>query len=381
MKRLIHTWVMAAALLSSTTSIAAPNDDVDFVTLASQLYRDGHYDRASAVLQSVQPEDLTDQRGDFETLAALLALRQSDFRSAVEHLHGALSAGRTEPAIYVQFAQAYWGLEDWKMVVQSVDNAGEAAANFPELYLMRAQALWRLERKRQALDALVQGSEKFPNNLEFQRQQVYLLLELGLNQTAIEVANAYISRTEPDARDLLALGEGLRRNGDFAQAIHYLEKAHLLFPEDPVVVVQLAQSWVAAGKSSVAADLFQRASDLDPRFVLESAELYRRAGAYERAIYMNSQVADQVAKFRQRIGILIDMERFEDVVALQERSQRLGLLADDSVRYAIAYASFRTGDFLTCQTLLKGISDPQLFKAATQLRSAIARCQSDPFSC
>ncbi|MEZ4458213.1 MAG: hypothetical protein R3E66_00515 [bacterium] len=96
---------------------------------------------------------------------------------------------------------------------------------------------------------------------------------------------------------------------------------------------------------------------------------------------MNSQVADQVAKFRQRIGILIDMERFEDVVALQERSQRLGLLADDSVRYAIAYASFRTGDFLTCQTLLKGISDPQLFKAATQLRSAIARCQSDPFSC
>ncbi|MEZ4458212.1 MAG: tetratricopeptide repeat protein [bacterium] len=197
MKRLIHTWVMAAALLSSTTSIAAPNDDVDFVTLASQLYRDGHYDRASAVLQSVQPEDLTDQRGDFETLAALLALRQSDFRSAVEHLHGALSAGRTEPAIYVQFAQAYWGLEDWKMVVQSVDNAGEAAANFPELYLMRAQALWRLERKRQALDALVQGSEKFPNNLEFQRQQVYLLLELGLNQTAIEVANAYISRRLP----------------------------------------------------------------------------------------------------------------------------------------------------------------------------------------
>ncbi len=382
MKRLIQITALLLGLVGGSYVAGVPaGDGVDHVALASRLYQDGHFDRARSVLSSVDTKTLGDQAADFHTLQALLALKDGQHQVALDALHGALGAGKTDRMIYVYFAQAYWGLENWKMVVQSVKNAGASADTIPELHVMKSQALWRMDRKSDALDALVEGAKLFPENLDFERQQVFILLELGLNQEAIERANAYISRTQPLATDYLALGQGLRRNGQHEQAIHYLETARLLFPEDLEVIGQLSRAWSDAGKPLVAADLLQRAADSEPRFILEAAELYRRAGAYERALFMNAQVDDQAAKFRQRIGIMVDMEQFEDVAALHGRAARLGLLEDDAVRYAMAFSLFKTSDYARCETLLKGIKDPQLFKAATQLRAAIAHCEADPSAC
>ena len=90
------------------------------------------------------------------------------------------------------------------------------------------------------------------------------------------------------------------------------------------------------------------------------------------------QVGDQKAKTRQRLGILLQLGRVEQACSLEPRLSRLGLLKDDQVRYALAYAQFRCGDLEQAANRLRGITKPSLFQAATDLRKAIeARRHAD----
>lgn len=227
------------------------------------------------------------------------------------------------------------------------------------------------------------GAELFPERLDFDRQRIALLVELGLGlyREAVGLGQALLSRDEAGADDSLMLGEALRRNRQYDEAKRFLEDARLRYPDDTRIVVQLAHAYVDSGLPLAGAELFQRAAALEPDFVVEAAELYRRAGAFERALYMNAQIDDQAKKSRQRVAILLDRQDFETVAAMEDRLRRLGLLEDQAVRYALAYARFQTGDHAGSERLLKGIRDPELFKSATQLRKVMAHCQASPEAC
>jgi hypothetical protein len=118
-----------------------------------------------------------------------------------------------------------------------------------------------------------------------------------------------------------------------------------------------------------------------PDLRADAAELYRKAGEPYRALRLNALIEDQPRKLRQRLGILVDLERFEEVSALGPRLSRLGLLGDEALRYALAYAAFRTGQFDAADEALRGIGDPELFGKATALRQAMDACRADPEAC
>ena len=60
---------------------------------------------------------------------------------------------------------------------------------------------------------------------------------------------------------------------------------------------------------------------------------------------------------------------------------RLGLLSDENIRYALAYAYYKTGRFERAEEQLKPIQDPQLFESALQLRKAMAACREAGWEC
>ena len=70
-------------------------------------------------------------------------------------------------------------------------------------------------------------------------------------------------------------------------------------------------------------------------------------------------------------AILLERDELEQAAALAPRLSRLGLLEDDDVRYALAYAHFRTGELDLAEEELKGITKRELFSRATDLRKAI----------
>jgi hypothetical protein len=63
------------------------------------------------------------------------------------------------------------------------------------------------------------------------------------------------------------------------------------------------------------------------------------------------------------------------------RLSRLGLLDDQSIVYALAYAFYKTGDFEETERWLKRLTKPELFRRAIQLRKAIQACKEMGWSC
>ena len=96
---------------------------------------------------------------------------------------------------------------------------------------------------------------------------------------------------------------------------------------------------------------------------------------------LNERVFDQKAKIRQRLGLLIELERFEEAAALGPRLSRLGLLEEDAVVYGLAYALYQVGHYESAEIQLKKIRDPELFGKASELRRAMERCAAAGWEC
>ena len=61
--------------------------------------------------------------------------------------------------------------------------------------------------------------------------------------------------------------------------------------------------------------------------------------------------------------------------------RRVGLLEDEDLRYAIAYALFKTGEFQQAELHLAALNRPDLFRKAAELRRAIQDCVQDSWKC
>ncbi len=58
-----------------------------------------------------------------------------------------------------------------------------------------------------------------------------------------------------------------------------------------------------------------------------------------------------------------------------------GLIDDEDLRYAIAYAQFKTGEFDAAERHLALLSRPDLFRKAAELRRAMQDCRGDRWKC
>ncbi|NNK38050.1 MAG: hypothetical protein HKP03_06185, partial [Xanthomonadales bacterium] len=120
---------------------------------------------------------------------------------------------------------------------------------------------------------------------------------------------------------------------------------------------------------------------IDPTLLAEAAELYRRSGQAYRALSLNGQLADQPEKFRQRLALYLQLRYFEQAAAMETPLYRVGLLEEEDLRYAIAYALFKSGEFDRAEVHLAELTRPDLFRKAAELRRAIQDCEEDSWKC
>jgi predicted Zn-dependent protease len=238
-----------------------------------------------------------------------------------------------------------------------------------------------MQKKSAAIATLEHGAHAFPEKPEFERMRIFYLIDLHLYAAAADVSRHYLQRKSVTEEDYVAIGEALRTARDYKGAELILEGARLRYPESEKIVVQLAHAYLDAGQKIASAMLFEEASLTEPKYAFESAELYKESGQTYRATWLNARVADQVAKTKQRLSLLVDAEDFEAVLALEPKLSRLGLLSDQSVRYAVAYAAFKTGQFAEAEQHLRKVTNPELLDSALQLRKAIETCREAGWEC
>lgn len=383
------TRFLLSALLAMACSAAAWSADVDYIELASLLVQDGHYDRAEEALLNVDLADEQTNVAKYHAVYGLVHLNRSEPALAKVSFYEAIAAGfvdettgTTPDVIYIYLAQVHFTLEEYAEAIAAIEQAGETAARLSSTWAMRAHAHWLLDERDRTWAILGEASQRFPGNATFTRRKVFYLIELGLYQEASELGRAYLQVSEGTADDYVAIGNALRQAGEYDEALVFLEQARLRFPDNPDAPKVLAHTYLARGDVLAAAEVFYSASASDPKLVSEAAELYRRAGKLYRALLLNTEIEQQDIKLKQRLVILLELEDYPQIVGMEDALVRAGLLkSEEDLRYALAYALFKTGQFERAGHHLSLLTRPDLFRKGIELRSAMEDCRAESWRC
>lgn len=371
-------------VLSSPVSAQSndPEEAIDRLPLAALLIGDGNYDRARQVLAAVDTEAEDFDAPRYHTLAGLVALNLKEYPLAVVEFRQAIASGQDAPVLYLYLAQAHFGAEDYTSTLQALDEAGESTTQIPSAFFIRAQALWSLGRLDESWAVLNQARERFPDRArDFARRQVFLLVDQGLYQAALTLARDLVVLSEGDLTDALAVGNALINANQASEASVLLEEAMLRAPDDATVAKLLAQSYLVQGMPLAAAEVLRMGSYYNADLLIEAAELFRQTGRLTEALTLNGQAIDQPKKLKQRLAILIGLERFNQAAAMMEDLERVQLLDEEEIRYALAYAFFKTGDFEAARSQLFFLESAENFRKATELRRVMSECEQQPWLC
>lgn len=390
-------WILLVCLLGAPGAQAkeAGNEggEIDYVALAAKLLQDDHLDRAADALAQVdlKQEGLDLQR--YQSLRGIISLKQRDFPTAREAFQKALKLTRDDPVkkpdraqtiatLSLYLAQVHFGMKDHEAALATINRAWKSLREEPNAYLIRAQSAWELKQPELALEVLKAGNARFEEIDDFGRLSIFYLIELGLFQEVQRLSAQHLSRGSTAPMDYLSVGEALRRGKRLDDAVVILESGHLRFPKDDQLLLALAHTYMDLDRPLSAALVLEEAARLEPKYTVEAAELYRRAGRLERALSLNARVEDQKAKIKQRMSILLQQERFELVAAMKPALSRLGVLQDDdAVRYGLAYALYKVGEFRGAEQQLKAVRDRKIFDDGNELRRAMERCRATGWEC
>ena len=382
--RLAHYLMLVFLLGSYSNAVSAAENKVqptDFIELAAVMLKDGHSDRALLALQSVDLENKKTDLARFYTLQGLAYMDLNDLVAAKDSLQQAVKNGQKDQAIFIYLAQVYFGLKDYQQTIQAIVKAGDQANKDATLVSLKAESYWHLKETDAAINALNEGQKIFPGDYRFLKRKVFYFVELGLYQEAAKLGRGYLKQSKAAAADYIAIGNALRLSKEYQEALNILEIARLQFPQDEMVAKLLAHTYLDQGKLNSAAFILEQAALLNPNLQAEAAEIYRRAGRFHKALTLNESINDQKVKFKQRLSILLALRQFERAANMESSLYRAGLLEDQDVRYALAYALFSSGRFPEANKHLDHLKNAELFRKGTELRRLMEVCKTEPWQC
>ncbi|MBN2804026.1 MAG: tetratricopeptide repeat protein [Deltaproteobacteria bacterium] len=359
--------------------------DVDTLDIARVLIKDKHFDRSLAVLSDIDISKTTIDKSDYYLLLGITHMSLENVESAKDAFLKSVENGVKDKMVYLFLGQIFYKLNDYQKSIEYLEKGKSAADHHAASFLLKANAWFRINNFAAAFDTLDEGIKKFPDDRQLQENRILLYIDAKLFQKAIILAEKYLSNDEVTAENYTAMSEAFIRGGEPQKAIIVLEAARLLYPDKNELTAQLARAYVKNGQELVAARLFQQAyleNEKDNEmFLLDAAELFRRHGQYYQALQLNKKISDQKTKIKQRAGILVETGQFEEIALMVDRLERLDLLKDDSILYAVAYSFFKISDFVNADLYLSKIRDSKYFDKAVELRRAIEQCRHSGWQC
>lgn len=283
--------------------------------------------------------------------------------------------------LYLYLSQAYYRDSQYLASVEALDRAGKRGRENAAYFTLRAECYWKANQKSNAIAALSQGATLFPKDVTLLKQKFYYYVDLKLYQAAIDAAKAYMQRGNANDKEYISLSQMLLSGGEKEEALKVLEEAKMRFPTSAKIHILLGHLYNKKDMPHTTAQLFEEGSYYDKMYLKEASEMYRRAGEFSHALYLNSKMSDNKEKTKQKVAIYVDRGEFEKVIGLQDALGRYGLLADDNLRYALAYAYYVVKDYESAERHLKKIQDNELFSKATIIRKNIEKCKENSMEC
>jgi len=396
----------------------------DHFALATMMFYDGKYDKARGELKKVDKSNSAFDGEKYYTIASMIELRASNYNKAIPLFKKAIVATKNKtflppPAIeekpkylfkvftkeepkkvvkkipfnakkikqdkieslYIYLSQAYYRNKNYGGTISALNSAGKKGVESASLFTLRAECYWKLENYNGAFNALSRGLSYFKNDSALLKQRFYYFAQLKLYQSAIESAKKYISLSKGNkANEYVTLAQMLIGANQKEQAIVILEEAKIKYPSEPKISMVLGHLYLKKDMPHTTAHLFENASYYDSKYKKEASEMYRRAKELPHALYLNSQIKDNVEKLKQKVAIYIARGEFEMITGLRDALERYAML-DDNLLYALAYSYYMIKDYDGAEELFKGIRDSELFSKATLIRKNIEKCKNSSLEC
>ncbi len=426
MLKKIITISLILFLTYSLQANEAEEQTINHMEIATIMYYDGKYDKALEELQLAKDSHTKVEWDKYHNMRGLIFLKNENYQSSInafkkaiiatkqkvytppveekpkrEYLFTVLSENKkveepviTKPVfdpeklrkdqieeIYIYLSQAYYKAEQYINAVHALDAAGEKGRASASLFTLRAECYWKADQKGSAIDALSRGAKLFSKDATLLKQKFYYFAELKLYQASIAAAKAYMKKMPANVQEYISLAQMLQSGGESEEAIKVLEEAKLKFPSSAKVHILLGHYYNRKDMPHVTADLFEKGSLYDPNYLKEAAEMYRRNGELAHALYLNSMMMDKEEKTKQKVAIYIGKGEFEKIIGLKDALDRYGLVKNDNMRYALAYAYYMVKDYDSAESHLKKIEDDELFSKATVIRKNIEKCRSNSLEC
>ena len=374
-----HALVHLLCLLCASTGFS--DDAVDHIALAERLYADGHIDRAQHALTRVDAEAENIDLRALNMISGLIDLQQKSYLSATQKLNVAIELGERRSLVFLGLAQAHYHQQKFAPALIALERAQPVYGGTQAGYLMAAQCHWAQGAHGQAFAVLDQGQKVFDATLPIIRQAVLYLVELKLYHQAIIKSDELIRHQDIKGSDILAVAHALRSADQSYQVIMLLERARMYYPHSEQLTELLAHTYLTVNKPYTAGMLFGGLAQRDSKYAYETAQAYKSARRFVRALAANTQVPAADKRFKQRLSILVDDGRFFEVSAMEKTLERLDLLKDGEIRYALAYAHFKSASGKRAKHHLNAIKDAGLLEQVSVLRRSIVACEESGWKC
>ena len=381
-KSYIRRFYLAVFLvLISSYAIAQDGQEVDYLSLAALMIKEGDYLRAAEAIEKVNQKDEKLDTKRFYTLLGIISLNRELYEKSISEFESAIVSGQKNKVLYVYLAQAYMGLKKYADALKMLDETAELEKTMPGVWLLRSQAYWLSDKKHKAWVVLGNAEDLFPEEKTFMRNKMFYAIELGLFQKAVELGQKYIKNHEATVTDYVSLGDALRRSGQPKVALKFLELARLTFPQEKNVYLAMAHAYIDMENIYAAAMVLEEGGEIDNTLFKDAAELYKQENDFQRALFNNSRINAQKEKLRQRMALQLESGSFDQVLAMEDELLRVRLMDDDTFLYAIAYAHFMVGDYTAAENSLEKITDVRVFRKAAELRKLMASCATEKWLC
>jgi len=363
------------------TSLYAKKDEVDFMSLATLMLKDGYYNRANEALNQVDTNQSEFDFARFYTLKGLVFTKQQKLKDANQFFQQSIDNGQEDLSIYLYMAQNSYKLKEYRDTITQINSAEEIIVDKPKIHSLRADSFWKLKEHENALVALKKINKDFPKYYDAYKQRFYYLVEQKLYKSALEDANIYLTYAKPNEQTTLSLISALKKAGEVDQAIELAERSNVIFPKSAKITLMLGHLYLKKQMVQATADIFDEASIRDYKYTKEAAEMYRRAKEYSQSLFKNSQMLDTKEKLKQKIAIFLEFSEFERIVATLKDLKRSGLINNEDIRYALSYSYYMIGDYESSEAHLKELRRSDLFSKATELRKNMQKCKTNFWEC
>ncbi len=375
---LLLTLILTASLFGAD---AKKEQDIDYVALATLLIKDAHYVRANEALSHVDTKEKDFDFAHYYTLKGLVELKLTHYKKSNSYFYKAIKSGQKEQSIYVYIAQNSFKLKNYAKTIDALNHAPTLLDKKPNLMALKAESYYRLKKLNNSLMTLDKLLQLHPKYYKAYRQRFAYFVSLKLYQSALSDAKIYLAHAKANEQITISFINALREAKETKKATLLAEAAHLRYPKNTTIILLLANLYIDKDMLQSAADLFDEASDIDYKYTKDAAEMYRRAKDFAQALYKNSQILDTKEKYKQKVAIYLEFGEYEKLVATQSALERNGLLKEQNLLYALAYAYYKIGDFTNTEKYLKKITRSDLFTKSIELRKNMAKCQNNHWEC